>query len=575
MKYFLSLTKAAFLLMVWISAGFFSLMYAAGPTSFDVVLDPSSLVVWEPADMTVKAIDENWETVKDFQGPILISFEWFQDIDAYDVPDGGYYEFVAEDQWSKRFSKGLVMKKSGEYVLRVEIPWEDVVGSVRVSVKALGNQNESSSSQQSIQLQEPLPWSELKGSSVNVIWLSDSRQTPLEFELNGKILQQTGQTDDSGIFSIYLAGLKEGEQSLVVRLLNFQWDVIGESDEISFRYFPPETDDFLISFDSDWSGVIDFGRILSFEARTDTTVKSVKLDVVALSWDLAKSFVMDREEAWFFKKSINFSEEGDFVINIVLVFDGGQEKEYPDRATIQVKAPKDPKTSSWSILEASWIKQLKVTNDAADPSRVEISWTTFWNPHSFLVRYGVSEDDLSQEARVKEKQIKVSWLSIGKKYFFQIVPLNDAWEVVGEASDIATIMTQWKPEEDGTSWPSCVVVGIDITTKKIGDDYYLVRDKVANAVSYSIYSADKETKSISDMKKIATVTTPQFKYPFDVDAEEDEYTYYAVVAQCDDGTELQLDSVKKIHTWPASDLLLFLVIASLSYMLFRIYRYRY
>ena len=48
------------------------------------------------------------------------------------------------------------------------------------------------------------------------------------------------------------------------------------------------------------------------------------------------------------------------------------------------------------------------------------------------------------------------------------------------------------------------------------------------------------------MQKIATTTVPQFEYPFNTQAQQDEYTYYSVVATCSDGTNLQVDNVKKV-----------------------------
>jgi hypothetical protein len=136
------------------------------------------------------------------------------------------------------------------------------------------------------------------------------------------------------------------------------------------------------------------------------------------------------------------------------------------------------------------------------------------------------------------------------------------------------LTTQWQSAAwENIIWWSCTVVGIKIRTEKIGDQYFLVWDAVPWVVEYHIYKSDYEVNTIQNMQKVWSSTVSQFAYPFDATAKKDEYTFYSVVATCSDGQNLQIDNVKKVHTWPLSDMIILFFVSLMSYFLYRIYKY--
>lgn len=81
---------------------------AANISSFVVQLSPTSTAVNEAIDLTVKAVDENGNVVKDYAGDIFIdlsSLDTAVDSQDYTLPSDGIYTFVAGDQGVKTFSK--------------------------------------------------------------------------------------------------------------------------------------------------------------------------------------------------------------------------------------------------------------------------------------------------------------------------------------------------------------------------------------------------------------------------------------------------------------------------------------
>ncbi len=532
---------------------------AADISGFVIQVTPTPMKPGEAADMTIKAVDSQGSVVTDYNGTIIIDFEGYQDTNVYDMPNNGFYGFTSADQGVKTFSKGFVIKKSGQYVLKVYDAVSDTIaGTLPITVG--GDSDQTSGSEKMIQLQEPLSGATLQSSSINVIGLTESRKTPLQFFIDGEKMDFVAETDDSGSFSVYLTGVTGWAHTLQVKMVDYQDKLIGESQEVAFAYTAPVLDNFLKSFTTTPSGEIQAGQTVQFSATTDSTVRSIELKIGS-----AGTFVMDRTADGTFSKSIVVDKEGVHKVDATLIFDGGQKTPYLDRATLDVKMPD------------IGVGQFKVVNNAADPSKATLSWTPIGTPASYIVRYGLKQDALTNEVKVTTAQVEVSGLDIGQQYFFQVFAVDAGGIVVGKPSDIAMIMTQGQSAagEENVISPSCTVVGITLRTEKIGDQYFLVWDAIPWAVEYHIYKSDYEVSSIANMQKIATTTIPQFSYPFNTQAQQDEYTYYSVVATCSDGKNLQIDNVKKVHTWPVSDILILFFVSLMGYMLFRIYKYNY
>ena len=109
----------------------------------------------EAADMTIKAVDSQGAVITDYNGTIIIDFDGYQDTNVYDMPSNGFYTFTAADQGIKTFSKGFVIKKSGQYVLKVYDSLSDtIVGTLPLNVGA--GTAQSGAVERAIQIQEPL-----------------------------------------------------------------------------------------------------------------------------------------------------------------------------------------------------------------------------------------------------------------------------------------------------------------------------------------------------------------------------------------------------------------------------------
>ena len=232
----------------------------------------------EAADMTIKAVDSQGAVITDYNGTIIIDFDGYQDTNVYDMPSNGFYTFTAADQGIKTFSKGFVIKKSGQYVLKVYDSLSDtIVGTLPLNVGA--GTAQSGAVERAIQIQEPLSGGTVQASALNVIGLTESRKTPLHFFIDGEKIAFEAETDDSGTFSVYLTDLTAGNHVLEVKMVDYQGKVIGESGEIPFTYTIPVTDNFLKSFTANPDGEINVGQTVNFAASVDSTVRSIEVKV--------------------------------------------------------------------------------------------------------------------------------------------------------------------------------------------------------------------------------------------------------------------------------------------------------
>lgn len=84
-----------------------------------------------------------------------------------------------------------------------------------------------------------------------------------------------------------------------------------------------------------------------------------------------------------------------------------------------------------------------------------------------------------------------------------------------------------------------------MSTKKIGNKYYLVRNKIENATKYLVYKSDFADNS--DKAFLGETDLTRFEYPFDKTVEEAVYAYYTVEALCADGNKAVLTDAKKVQ----------------------------
>ena len=538
-------SKIWILFGVFLVLGTFMFNYghaATQPDAFIVEVQPSSFDVNEAVDITIKAVTANGDIVKDYIWDVFIHIDGIVDQADYTVPSEWLYSFVAQDQWVKLFSKGLIIKKQGTFTVQVDdIINESIAGQKTIIV---GNTSNASATE-SISIVSPATDGTEKNNVVNIIANAPQLpNSPYSIFLNNSIVSE-GTTDTIGDINAYVTGVIAGQNLLQVKISNANNEIIGQSESMRFTYSPIK----------DW--VFDSIQILpstkvkqwtkaTFNISTSDSVTSA---VIKLS--NGKTLPMDRSTAWLFTKEILMDTDGTIDVGVD-VLNNGQTKSYTGIAVVVV----DKSIS---------IGKIRLYSDSVDKTKLNVTWETIGTANQYKVQYGTSQDLLDQFVIAPTNEIIISNLTIGQTYYFQITPLDSTQTAIGQASTV----TQTTVGE----WLACVVKNITVSDQKIWDKYYLVRSWVENADSYIIYRSDFETNDSSKMQKVGETTGTMFEYPFNKTSKVDQYAYYLVEAVCKDGSNLKIDNAKRIHVWPVENVLLFIVIALFGYCMYKLYKY--
>lgn len=105
----------------------------------------------------------------------------------------------------------------------------------------------------------------------------------------------------------------------------------------------------------------------------------------------------------------------------------------------------------------------------------------------------------------------------------------------------------------------CDTWGIVISTKIEWWKYYLTWSPVTSAQKYLVYRQESRPGALSEMRLVWETNDPMFEYPFDPNANSDQYAWYAVEAVCDHSSAAQLWDFTKVKVWPEETILMILL----------------
>jgi len=515
---------------------------AANPDAFIVDVTPSSFDVNQTVDITIKAVTANGDVVKDYQGDIFIEIGGIVDTADYTVPSDGLYTFLPEDQGTKVFSKGLSIKKAGTFTIKVsDIINDTIMGQKTVIVGSTQNTGTT----ENVSLMSPVPGGIEKNSVANILATAQGLpNAPYQIYINNTSVAQ-GTTDTNGNISAYVSGITEWDNILQIKILNANNEVIGESQVVSFGYQPIK-DGVFNSIQIQPSGAIKQWDKASFTINSSDSVTSAQLHLSD-----GKSIPMDKQSPWVFTKDVLIDTQWSLQVDVDLIV-LGQTKTYTGIATLIV--------GTWTA-----IGKIRLYSDSVDKTKLNVTRETIGTAPQYKIEYGTGQGNLNLSTTVQTNEIILNNLSIGDVYYFQIIPLDSAGNPSGTPSEV----TQAKVGED----ISCIVKGIQVTTQKIGEKYYLTRSGVINIDKYVIYRSDFETSEVSQMQKVGEKTGTMFEYPFNKLSKTNTYAYYLVEGVCKDGTTLNIDSVKKIQTGPAENIVLVILISLFIYTIYKLYEF--
>ena len=553
---------------------FFGVTFAVSPDAFQIEVSPSSFAVNQAVDFTIKAI-KNKQVMKNYTGMVFMSVDGIAKDSASKlkltdatISNGGILEMGLADQWVKKYTKGLLITKPGNFTVSVADFTQDTISwSTTVMVSS-----DFKAEVRNIQILSPSAWSEENQSTINVMATADTLPNArVQILLNDALAKET-TTDANGLINDTISGLKVGTNVLQIKALSVTNEQVGSSEKLVFTY-QGQSGNLLKSFTATPNQNLKVWNKVRFELTTEDNVSSAKL-----IFPDNKEYPLDKEKDGLFSKELMLTQTGSLDITSDLSAGPTLSKKYDKMLTLEVA----DNTQIWEV---------KIQALTTLAGAIQLDWKVIgWSSPAYAIQYGLTKDDLAGTAITKETTATLSGFTYGKDYFFKIQPLNIQNIADGLPSDVLEFtmpIASWTgpnqtalsasglemtPDHPTAALPTCVVKNIKVSTQKIGNKYYLVRNKIENATKYLVYKSDFADNS--DKSFLGETELTRFEYPFDKTSKEDVYAYYTVEALCADGNKAVLTEAQKVKVGPVEDMMLILTLTMLGYLIYRLYSYR-
>ncbi|MBF0981497.1 hypothetical protein HXK74_02570 [Candidatus Gracilibacteria bacterium] len=553
---------------------FFGVTFAVSPDAFQIEVSPSSFAVNQAVDFTIKAI-KNKQVMKNYTGMVFMSVDGIAKDSASKlkltdatISNGGILEMGLADQGVKKYTKGLLITKPGNFTVSVADFTQDTIsGSTTVMVSS-----DFKAEVRNIQILSPSAGSEENQSTINVMATADTLPNArVQILLNDALAKET-TTDANGLINDTISGLKVGTNVLQIKALSVTNEQVGSSEKLVFTY-QGQSGNLLKSFTATPNQNLKVGNKVRFELTTEDNVSSAKL-----IFPDNKEYPLDKEKDGLFSKELMLTQTGSLDVASELSAGPTLSKKYDKMLTLEVA-------------DNTQIGEVKIQALTTLAGAIQLDWKVIGGSSpAYAIQYGLTKDDLAGTAITKETTATLSGFTYGKDYFFKIQPLNIQNIADGLPSDVLEFTMpiasgtgpnqtalsasglEMTPDHPTAALPTCVVKNIKVSTQKIGNKYYLVRNKIENATKYLVYKSDFADNS--DKSFLGETELTRFEYPFDKTSKEDVYAYYTVEALCADGNKAVLTEAQKVKVGPVEDMMLILTLTMLGYLIYRLYSYR-
>ena len=196
-------------------------------TGFEIIA-PTTAVVNEAIDITVRAVDKDKKTVTNYRGSIIFDSDNFGD----NIPSPGKaIAFTAENNGEIKFSKGITFKSAGKQKIYVyDVADDNLTGEAVVQVDGKGGT--STGTTETVTIITPENNTQISGDSL-IISGKTRKNSKVSLTLNGKDIG-TVSSDESGIFTKNISGITQDKNILIANLIDADAKTIGTSSSINF-----------------------------------------------------------------------------------------------------------------------------------------------------------------------------------------------------------------------------------------------------------------------------------------------------------------------------------------------------
>ena len=452
-----------------------SFAFAANIDHFIVEFNKDQAEVWEAIDLTIKAVDQNDEIIRDYTWNIFwVSITDEQAELPNDLTNDEWYTFQLSDQWVKKFENWVVFNTPWEQSISIydssdyeNITWEWTIKIVPASEK---KQNEE------IEIITPENNTTLADKNVKISWQTKkNHQVQIEINNNQKI---TTISNSNWIFEKDVE-LQTWKNTIKAYILDADDNIIWESPEVIVMIdnnLPKFKKILLSPVSESWS--VEAWTIVDVSVYATSKLK--KVNVVFNDSIIELSETEDWIYTWSFKAP---NEEKLFPIDVNLANDLGHTLNKKNVANLYVYLPEQnaaPAEEQKEELTCSWI---------TDPNLLKVTWLKLvklktksiltWYENKYAESYNIYEKNKDWEfefiKNVKEPkfEVEITWDKIKYSYFAVRAKTkwcNSEWketELLWDYSDATKIQT----------WPTLIIL-LFISLLLWGSFMYINRKKI-------------------------------------------------------------------------------------------------
>lgn len=564
------------------------------------IKDP--IIQWEATNLKV-TIQKNGATMTSYNGTIRIVVtdeNWNKLKDnEYTVPSRWMYSFLTSDLWEKEFQKWLEIKKEGTFYIEIQdlnenedkILWKKLVHVTK---------NTSLDGLKHIEITYPIPNWNLIGQKVEIIGsCPDIPNSEATIYIDEKPIWTAKVNSDWSI--VYaIQNITEGQHSLLIEIPDLAGNIMWSSDKIFFTNSSAWTKwikDIFVNPEK-WLMVWDITNITVY---TDDMIESVKMKLSDRPEN--DSMVMNKVWLWEFNQNVFLIGSWDINLSFEVSSSNNTVNEsYENYKTITVSDV--PNVLNINIDTNIDEKSANISWDTSNKSIVSsylidrrIEWSTLsWKdrsettsfkfndvPYDTIVKLNITPYRSNQTkhwAASKTIQFVISKNQESEACWNWICENWEDNSICPQDCDISCgnlVCEAWEryetcPQDCAWTWKTftCLPQAISTHTEKIGNSYYLVRDKAENITKYIIYSS--ASPDWKDKVKVYETTDTSYEYPFDHTAKEDIFMYFRVIWVCENWEELELTWSTKVQVWPAENFFLLMCLTFLIYFWIKLFR---
>lgn len=383
--------------------------------------------------MTISAVDEDWNIVKDYQWTIKMETN---DENAI-LPSNGEYTFQAEDLWQKRFDLATTFTKKWKITINVYefadwqineyVKWTK---EIEVWEEKNNNQDDNSDDNSEIKIIAPENNSKLANNQIQVTWTAVPFSS-IKVYVNEKLEWENIDVNEDWIFIATIRWLEDWVNKIHVTETEWQ-KRSSESVEITIDTEAPKIND--IQINPKWE--IEIGSNYNVTIYSEPELESVK---ILVNWNI-EQLVEKVWEKWTYESNLVApSSKWEYSIDIVATDKMWNKETYKNQTSIIVK-------------EAEKKVPEKIENiiTIADKNNIRIKWAEP-NAQNEIKEYKVfiweKENDLDFFWNSKTNDITIENLKFDTKYYIAITTLDIEW-LESTKSEIVSQKTEEEVEEN-------------------------------------------------------------------------------------------------------------------------------